>query len=86
LKNLDNAIARPVNGNPTLRKFIRFHPHEDNPNIGLSDTDQKHLNKLKILDFMEKEKSKSPTQSPNPSRSSTNYKKPTMEITPVDID
>jgi hypothetical protein len=35
---------------------------------------------------LEKEKSKSPTPPPNPSESSPNYKKPTVEIPPVDID
>jgi hypothetical protein len=85
-ENLDDAIAWAENGNPTLRKFIRFRPHEDNPNISLSDKDQELLDKLKIPDFMEKEKSKSPTLPPNPSGSSTNYKKPTVEIPPIDID
>jgi hypothetical protein len=86
VKNLDDAIAWAKNGNPTLLKFIPFHPHEDNPNIGLSDKDQELLDKLKIPDFMEKEKSKSPTPPPNPSGSSTNYKEPTVEIPPIDID
>jgi hypothetical protein len=86
LKNLDNAIARAENGKPILCKFVRFRPQEDNPNIGLFDKDQELLDKLNILDFMEKEKSKSPTLPPNPSRSSTNYKKPTVEIPPIDID
>jgi hypothetical protein len=86
VNNLDNAIDWAKNGNPILRKFIRIFPHEDNPNIGLSDNDQELLDKLNILDFIEKEKSKSPTRPPNPSGSSTNYKIPTMEIPPVDID
>jgi hypothetical protein len=86
VKNLDDAIAWAKNGNPTLCKFIHFHPHKDNPNIGLSDKDQELLDKLKIPDFMEKEKSKSPTPPPNPSGSSTNYKKPIVEIPPIDID
>jgi hypothetical protein len=86
VKNLDDAIARAENGNPTLRKFICFRPHEDNPNIGLSDMDQELLDTLNIPDFMEKEKSKSPTPPPNPSGSSSNYKKPTIEIPPIDID
>jgi hypothetical protein len=86
VNNLDDAIARAENGNPTLCKFIRFRPHKDNPNIGHSDKDQELLDKLKILDFMEKEKSKSPTPPPNPSGSSTNHKKPTVEIPPINID
>jgi hypothetical protein len=86
VKNLDDTIAQAKNGNPTLCKFIHFCPYEDNSNIGLSDKDQELLDKLKILDFMEKEKSKSPTPPPNPSRSSTNYKKPSVEIPPIDID
>jgi hypothetical protein len=73
-------------GTPTLHKFIRFCLHDDNPNLGLSDKHQEHLDKLKISDFIEKEKSKSPTPPPNPGRSSTNYKKPAVEIPPVDID
>jgi hypothetical protein len=67
MKNLDDAIDRAKNGNLTLRKFIRFHLHEDNSNIGLSDKDQEVLDKLKILDLMEKKKSTSPTLPPNPS-------------------
>jgi hypothetical protein len=86
MKNLDDAIDRAENGNPTLRQFIHFRSHEDNPNIGLSDQDQKLLDKLKLLDFIENEKSKSPTPPPNPSASSMNYKKTTVEIPAVDID
>jgi hypothetical protein len=86
VKNLDDAIAQAKNGNPTLRKFIRFCPHEDNPNIGLSDNDQELLDKLKIPDFMEKEKSKSPTPPLNLSGSPNNYKKSIVEIPPIDID
>jgi hypothetical protein len=86
VKNIDDAIAWAENGNAILRKFIRFHLHEDNPNIGLFDKDQELLDKLKIPDLKEKEKSKTPTPSPNPSRSSTNCKKPTVEISPIDID
>jgi hypothetical protein len=86
VKNLDNAIEWVKNGNPILYKFIRFCPHKNNPNIGLSDKDQELLDKLKIQDVMEKEKSKSPTPSPNLGRSSTNYKKPTVKIPPIDID
>jgi hypothetical protein len=88
VKNLDDTITRAENGNPTLRKFICFCPHKDTPDIGLSDKDQKLLDKLKIPDLMEKEKSKSltPPLNPNPSGSSTNYKKPTVEIPPIDID
>jgi hypothetical protein len=86
VKNVDDAIARAENGNSTLHKFIRFCPHKDNPNIGLSDKDQDLLDKLKIPDFLEKEKSKSPNPSPNLSRSSTNYKIPMVEIPPIEID
>jgi hypothetical protein len=86
VKNLDDAIAQAENENQTLRKFIHFCSHKDNPNIGLSDKDQELLDKLKIPDFMEKEKSKSPTPPPNPSGSSNNYKKPAVEIPPIDID
>jgi hypothetical protein len=42
--------------------------------------------KPKITDFLEKEKSKSATPPPNPSGSSTNYKKPTLKIVPIDIN
>jgi hypothetical protein len=45
-KNLDDAIDWAKNGNPTLSKFIRSRPHEDNPNIGLSNKDQDLLAKL----------------------------------------
>jgi hypothetical protein len=86
VKNLNDAIARAEDGNSTLHKFIRFCPHEDNPNIGLFDKDQELLDKLKIPNFMVKEKSKSSTPTPNPSGSSTNYKKLTVEIPPIDID
>jgi hypothetical protein len=47
VKNPDDAIDLAKNENPTLHKFIRFRPHEDNLNIGLSDTDQELLDKLK---------------------------------------
>jgi hypothetical protein len=60
-KNLDDASAQAKNGNPTLCKFIPFCPHDNNLNIGHSDKDQELLDKLKLLDFMEQEKSKSPT-------------------------
>jgi hypothetical protein len=86
VKNLDDAIARAKNGNRTLCKFIHFRPHKDNHNLGLSDNDQELLDKLKIPDFIEKEKSKSPTPPPNPSGSLTSYKKPIVEIPPVNID
>jgi hypothetical protein len=85
VKNLDDAIARAENRNPTHRKFIRFCPHKDTPSIGLSDKDQELLDKLKIPDVMEKEKLKSPPPPPNSSWSSTNYKKPTVEIPPINI-
>jgi hypothetical protein len=61
VKNHDDAIAQAKNDNLTILKFIRFRPHDDNPNTGLSDKDQELLYKLKIPDVMEKEKSKSPT-------------------------
>jgi hypothetical protein len=86
VKNYDDALDQAKNGNLTLCKFIRFPPHEHNPNIGLSDKDQELLVKLKLPDIMEKEQSKSPTLPLNPSRSSTTYKKPAMEIPPIDID
>jgi hypothetical protein len=86
VKNLDNAIDRAENRNPTLRKFNNFHPHDDNPNIDLSDKDQERLDKLKIPDFMEKKKSRFPTPSPNPREPSINYNKPAIEIPSVDID
>jgi hypothetical protein len=85
LKNLTEAIAPAENRDSILHKFIPFSPHEDNPNIGLSDKDQELLDKLKMPDFMVTEKSKSSTPSPNPRGSSTNYKKPIMEIPPIDI-
>jgi hypothetical protein len=86
VNNLDNAIFRAENENWTLHKFIRFRPHEDTPNIGLSDKDRELLDKLILSDFMEKEKSQSPTPPPNPWRSSTNYKKPTVDIPPININ
>jgi hypothetical protein len=86
VKNLGDAIDWAENGNPTLCKFICFCPHQDNPKIRLSDKDQELLDKLKLPDFMEKEKSISPTPPPNPTRSSTNYKKPAVKIPPVNID
>jgi hypothetical protein len=86
VKNLDDAIDLAKTGNLILHKFICFSSHEDNPIIGFSDKDQELLEKLTIPNFMEKEKSKSPSPPLNPSRSSTNYKKPAMEIHPVDID
>jgi hypothetical protein len=86
VKNLDDAIDGDKNRNPTLCKFIRCCLHEDNTNIGLSDKDQELLDKLKLLDYMEKKKSISPTSLSNPSRFSTYYKKPTMEIPTIDID
>jgi hypothetical protein len=76
VKNLENAIAWGKNGNPTLLKFIHFRPHEDNPNIVLSDKDQELLDKLKIPDFMEKEKSKSPTALQINAGLLPNYKQP----------
>jgi hypothetical protein len=86
VKNLDDAIARATNGNLTLRKFVCFCLHEDNPNIGFPDKDQELLDKLKKPDFMEKEISKYPTPCPNMSASSTNYNKPIVEIPRVDMD
>jgi hypothetical protein len=86
VKNLNDSIDRAENRNSTLRKFICFCPHEDHSNIGLSDKDQELLDKLKLSDFMEKEKSKCRTPPLNPSRSSTNYTKPSVEISSVDID
>jgi hypothetical protein len=86
VKNLEAAIDWAKNRNSTLRKFIRFYTHEDTPNVGLSDNDQEWLDNLKLPDFMENEKSKSSMPGPNPSGSSTNYKKPAVEIPPVDID
>jgi hypothetical protein len=46
LKNLDDTFDQAENANPILRKLICLHPHEDNPNIGLSDKDQELLDKL----------------------------------------
>jgi hypothetical protein len=74
------------NGNLTMSKFLRICLNNDNPNIRLSNQDQELLDKLKLPNFIEKKKSKSPTLPPNPSSSSTNFKKPTVEIPPVDID
>jgi hypothetical protein len=86
VKNLDDAIDRAENGNPTLCKFIHFHPYKNNPNIGHFDKDQELLDKLKIPDFMETEKSKSLNLPPNLGRLSTNYQKPTVEIPHINID
>jgi hypothetical protein len=41
---------------------------------------------LNLSDFIENEKSKSLTLPPNPSGSSTNYKKSIMEIASIDKD
>jgi hypothetical protein len=86
VKNLDDAINQAENGNLILCKLIHFRPDEDNSNIGLSHKDQELLDKLKIPDFMGKEKSKSPTPPPNPSKSSMKYRKPAGEIPPDNID
>jgi hypothetical protein len=86
VNNLGDAIDQAKNGNPILCKFIRFPPYKDNTNIGLSDKDQELVDKLKLPDFMEKKKSTFLTLPPNPSRSSTNYKKPAVEIPSFDID
>jgi hypothetical protein len=56
VKYLDDAIVVDENGNPILRKFIRFCSYKDNPNISLSDKDQERLDKLKIQDLIEMEK------------------------------
>jgi hypothetical protein len=86
VKNLDDAIDQTEHGNPLLRKLIHHYPHEDNPNIGLFEKDQELLDKLKLSDFIEKEKSKSPTLPLNSSRSSMTYKKSAIEKPPIDID
>jgi hypothetical protein len=86
VKYLDDTIDRAQHRNLILLKFIRFDLHEDNPNISFPDKDQKLLDKLKVPDFMEKGKSKSSTPPPNPSDSAMNYKKPDVEIPPINID
>jgi hypothetical protein len=86
VKNFDDAIVWAKNRNLALHKLTRFCPHEDKYKIGLPDKDQELLDKLQLLDFIEKEKLKSPTLGPNPSQSSMNYKKPAMEIPPINID
>jgi hypothetical protein len=86
VKILNDAINWHKNENLTLRIFIRFCPHKNNSNIGLSDKDQEFLDKLKLQDFIEKEKSKSPTPPSNPSGSFTNYKKLALEIHLIDKD
>jgi hypothetical protein len=48
IKYLDDAIDRAENGNLIDHKFTRFCPHKDNPNIGVSDTDQELLDKQKL--------------------------------------
>jgi hypothetical protein len=85
MKYLYNSIDRGKNGNATLCKFICFHLHEDNPNIGLSDKDPESLSKLMVSDFMEKDQLTSTTPPPNPSRSFMNYKKLGLEIPLMDI-
>jgi hypothetical protein len=81
------VIDQAKNSNPILCKVLRFYLHKDNPKIGLSEKDQELLDQLKILDIIEKEKSKSSTLPPKPTRSSfTNYKKPSMEISLADVD
>jgi hypothetical protein len=86
VKNLDDTIARAEIRNPTICKSIHFCQYEDNPNICFSVNNQELLDKLKILDYMEKEKSKSATPPPNLTGCSTNYQKLTVEIPPIDID
>jgi hypothetical protein len=76
VKNLENTINRAENGNPTLPKFIRILLYEDNSNIYLCDKYQELLDKVKLTDYIEMEKSKSPTLPSNPSGLSTNHKKP----------
>jgi hypothetical protein len=75
-----------MNGNSTIWKFRRFCTHIDIPHISLSNKDQESWDKLKLPPFMKEKKSKSPTLPSNPSRSSTNYKKPTVEIYHIDIE
>jgi hypothetical protein len=85
MKNIDDAIDWANTENPTLDEFIRIRLHKANPNIGLPDKDQELLDKPKLPYFMDKEKSKSPTLSPNQSESSTNYKILAVEIPLVNI-
>jgi hypothetical protein len=84
--HLNNAIDWAKNGNPILHKFICYRPYEDKPNINLSDKDQELLDKLKLPDFMEKEKSKSPTPPSNLTGTSMNHLTTSVEIPPIDID
>jgi hypothetical protein len=85
-KNLDDTINVAKNGNLIIWKFVYFCPHNDNPNISLSDKDQELLDKVILPDFMEIEKSKSLITPSNLSRSSTHYKRSIMEIPSVDIE
>jgi hypothetical protein len=86
VKNLNDAIDRAENRTLILCKFYHFCSHENNPNIDLSDKDQESLDRLKLLDFMEKVKSKSPTRPSNPTESFTNYIKHIAEISSIEID
>jgi putative AlgH/UPF0301 family transcriptional regulator len=42
------------NGTPIISKLIYICPHDENPNIGLSDIVHELLDELKLPDFMEK--------------------------------
>jgi hypothetical protein len=87
VKSLDNGIDQAINSNLIYYKVICFCFHKNNLNIGLSDKDQELRDKRKIPDFMEKEKSKSPTLPPKPTGScSINYKKPSIEIPHIYLD
>jgi hypothetical protein len=86
VKNLDDAIDWAKNENPTLRKFIHFHPHEDNSNIGLSDKDQELLDKFKLPNFIERRNQNLQLHLQIQMGPSTHYQIPSMEIPPIDID
>jgi hypothetical protein len=80
-------INQAENNNPTLDKVLCVSLYEDNLDIRLSDKHQELQDKLKILDFMEKEKSNSPTLPLKLTRfASSNFKKPNIELPLVDID
>jgi hypothetical protein len=85
-KTRDDVIDRAKYGNPIICKYHLYHPHNDNPNFGISDKEQELFNQVKVANFIEKENSKSPTPPSNPTSSLINYKKPTIEIEPGNID
>jgi hypothetical protein len=87
MKTLDDGIDRANNVNLTLYKVLSFHYYTDDLNIRLPDKNQELLDRPNILDFIEMQKSKSPTSSLKLTKSSSSsYKKPSIEKVSDNID